>query len=90
MKLINIIDFSDGGLIREASFCTRINQLDIESYRNEDVLVAGCGSVPIPTWAAMMVAARLATVAKSIAYGDEDEPIVLYDRDADRRLQMPS
>ena len=90
MKSISIADFSDGGLIREASFCVRVNQMDIESFRDEDVLVSSCGSVPIPTWAAMMIAARLAQVAKSIAYGDEDQPIVLFDRDAEHKTQIPS
>lgn len=90
MKLVDITEFADGGLIRESSFTVRVNQLDMESFRDEDVLIAGCGTVPVPTWAAMMVAARLAQVARTIAYGNEDEPIVLFDRDAKFEQQLPS
>jgi len=80
MELIDLTDFADGGLIREASFRERLAAFDLESLRDRDVLIKGCGATPIPTWAFMMIVARAAQVAKSIQYGEEARPMLLFDR----------
>ena len=52
----------------------------LESPEGQDVLIKGCGGVPIPTWAAMMITAHIAQVASSIAYGEEARPLTIFER----------
>ena len=80
MKVINLADFADGGIIRERVFREKVAALDVESFRGEEVLIKGCADMPIPTWAFMMITARVAPVADMITFGEEAAPMVLYER----------
>jgi len=80
MKIINLADFADGGITRERVFRERVAALDVESFRDEEVLIKGCADMPIPTWAFMMITARVAQVADMITFGEEAAPMVLYER----------
>jgi hypothetical protein len=78
MRSIDIASFCEGGIIREESFRKRVDQFDWEQYRGKRVLIQGCAAIPIPTWAYMMVTARLAKVAGSINYGEVTAPLPIY------------
>ena len=80
MHVIDMADFADGGLIREKSFITQVEALDIDSFSGEEVFIKGCAGMPIPTWAFMMLAARVAQVADMITFGEESAPFVVYER----------
>ncbi len=68
----------DMGMLREDPFRARIKAMDWEPYRGQQVLIKGCSSVPIPTWAYLIVAAHLAQVAAEVSYGEEKAPIPIY------------
>jgi hypothetical protein len=78
--VINIADFADGGIIREKSFITQLEALDINDFKGEEVFIRGCADMPIPTWAFMMVTARVAQVADLITFGEEAAPMMLFER----------
>ena len=80
MRIIDLANFADGGLIREAAFLDKLEAFDFSQFEGQDVLVKGCSSGPVPTWAIMMITARLAQVAGTIAYGEEAEPTVVFER----------
>jgi hypothetical protein len=76
----------EGGIISETAFFEKVDKFDWEQYRNQRVLVKGCGTTIIPPWAFMTVAARLAGVAKKVRYGNEHSSITVFSR----TVQEPS
>jgi len=57
-----------------------INNLDIEKYRDERIVVKGCGDTPIPVSAYVELTSRLTKVAKSIMYGEPCSTVPLFKR----------
>ena len=43
---------------------------NLSVFSNQKVLIKGCASVPIPTWAYMMITARLTEYANQVLYGE--------------------
>lgn len=66
------------GFMKEDTFREALSKMDWKKYEGKNVLVKGCGGVPMPTWAYMAVTARLARVAKSISYGEVKDPIPVF------------
>ena len=66
------------GMLREDSFREKIKNWDWNQYRGQQVLIKGCSSVPIPTWAYLIVAMHLAQVAGEVSYGEEKSPNLIY------------
>jgi hypothetical protein len=80
MHVIDMADFADGGLIREKSFIEQVESLEMHSFKGEEVFIKGCAQMPIPTWAFMMLAARVAQVADMITFGEENAPFIVFER----------
>jgi len=80
MPLFDLEQFSDNGMLREESFRRQLDAHDWEQYRGKSVHIRGCGSMPVPTWAYLMTAAKLGTVARKITFGEEQAPLVVFQR----------
>jgi len=70
MDTIFLDDFVDGGIIRESSFRKKVKSINWESYKDKDVLIKGCASVEVPTWAYMIITVKLSSFAKKILFGE--------------------
>ncbi len=70
------------GILREDPFREKLKGLDWGQYRGQQVLIKGCSSVPIPTWAYLIVAAHLSQVAGEVLYGEEKAPNLIFKKDA--------
>tara|TARA_Y100000590_G_C15074271_1_gene771296 strand:+ start:145 stop:393 length:249 start_codon:yes stop_codon:yes gene_type:complete len=70
METIFLDDFVDDGIIRESSFRLKIKSIDWEIYKDKNVLIKGCASIEVPTWAYMIITANLSTYAKKILFGE--------------------
>jgi len=81
MRSIDISRFAQGGIIREESFRQAVEDFDWKQYQGKRVLIQGCAQIPIPMWAFMMVAAKLAQYAESISYGEVTKPFPVFTRD---------
>jgi hypothetical protein len=68
----------DGGILRETPFHQKLKDLDWSVYKGQQVLIQGCSSVPIPTWAYLVVAVHLSQVADRVFYGEENRPTFVY------------
>ena len=80
-KTIDISDFLDNGIIREASFREKVAAINwAEEYEDAKVIITGCDRVPIPTWAYMMIVAHLAPHAKRIFWGEPCSAVPIYVR----------
>lgn len=78
MDILDMTAFMKNGIIIEAAFFEKIESFDWEQYRNRRVLVKGCGTTIIPPWAFMVIATRLAQVAKRVRYGNEHSSVPIY------------
>ena len=83
MEVLDISDFMEDGRVKEASFFERIDTFDWPIYKDKVVLIRGCETAIIPPWALMVVAARLAGVARRIQYGNEHSSVKVFRRPAE-------
>ncbi len=84
MKVLDISSLLNGQIIQEDAFRQAVENFNWEQFQGKRVLIQGCGSVPIPTWAYMMVTAKLAQVASSINYGEIKSPFLVFQRDQEK------
>ena len=78
MRSLDITQFAEGGIIREESFRRAVEDFDWKQFQGKRVLIPGCAQIPVPTWAYIMVAAKLAQFAASINYGEVTSPVAVY------------
>lgn len=70
--------FGDLALLETVLFDRELNKLDVEKYRDERVVVKGCGEIPVPDSAYITITAKLTGVAKSIMYGEPCSTVPIY------------
>lgn len=66
--------------VREREFRARLAAFDFEPYRDRAVLIPWVHGSELPVWAYLMVAARLASVAAVLSFGEVCSPTVLLQR----------
>ena len=84
METIILDDFLDNGIIREKSFRKQVNELDLKRYYDKRVIIKGCASVTVPTWAYLMLTAQIAQVAKNIYYGEPRYAVKIFSREENK------
>ena len=78
METIFLDDYLEGGILIEKIFRKKVDSIDWSIYKNKKILIKGCASVPIPTWAYMILTARLTQYAKYISYGEPCSALEIY------------
>lgn len=71
------IDYADDLLFDRA-----IGQLDLERFRDQRIVVKGCGEIKIPESAFVRFTLALSKVAKSIMYGEPCSTVPIFKRKA--------
>ena len=71
MKELSLDDFLDNGIIREKDFRQKIKNFIWKKYSNNKVLIKGCASAPIPTWAYLIITCKLNEVNAEIYFGEK-------------------
>ena len=80
MKTILLDEFLDNGIIREKSFRQMVKDLDMSKFSGEKVIIKGCASVTVPTWAYLILTASLAQFADKIYYGEPRYAVKIFNR----------
>ena len=80
METIYLDDFLDDGIIREKSFRKKISDINWQNYNSKRVMIKGCSSIPVPTWAYLILTAELAQVADDIIYGEPCSSVKIFKR----------
>ena len=62
-------------MFREKDFREAVKTFDWSKFQGKPALIQGCGSVPFPIWAYLVIAAQLMPYAKSISFGELKDPI---------------
>ena len=59
-------------------FLRRLDELDMEQYRDQRLVIKGCSDHPVPPAAYLEVTRRLQPLAKSIMYGEPCSTVPVY------------
>ena len=57
-----------------------VNKVNLENYRDQRIVIKGCGEIPVPVSAYVDITGKLTGVAKSIMYGEPCSTVPLYKR----------
>lgn len=74
----NYFVFGDLNALEQALMQEAISKIDVEEYRDAKVVVKGCGSIPVPTYAYVEIMRKLLPVASSLMYGEPCSTVPLY------------
>lgn len=80
VEIIDLNDFLSSGILKEKDFKEKIEIIDWGKYSDKKVLIKGCASVPIPTWAYMMLTAKLTLFAKQVLYGELCSAYLIFNK----------
>ena len=78
MDTIFLDDFLVDGLIREKDFRAKIEDTDWSKYKNKKVMIKGCTSAPVPTWAYLIITAQLVKYSDQVLYGEPCSAVKIY------------
>ncbi|WP_423147475.1 DUF2480 family protein [Rubrolithibacter danxiaensis] len=74
------IVFGDLAVLETVLFDRAICEVDIEKYRDQRIVIKGCGDIPVPVSAFVDFTNRLSKVAKSIMYGEPCSTVPIFKR----------
>ena len=80
VEIIDLNDFLSSGILKEKKFKEKIEAIDWKKYSDKKVLIKGCAAVPIPTWAYMMLTAKLTLFAKQVLYGELCSAYLIFNK----------
>lgn len=75
----NIV-FGDLAALETMLFHNALARFDLERFRDERIVVKGCGDIEIPASAYVEITARLTGIAKSVMYGEPCSTVPVYKR----------
>ena len=70
--------FGNLDALEQSLFEEAIAAINAEEYRDAKVVVKGCGTVPVPTFAYVAIMQKLLPVTSSIMYGEPCSTVPLY------------
>lgn len=78
----NEVVFGNLETLETVLFRTAIDHLDMERFKDERVIIKGCGDIHIPESAFIYFTTALSKVAKSIMYGEACSSVPVFKRKA--------
>ena len=70
--------FGDAGVLETVLFVKSIASLDIEQYRDQRIVIKGCGDTPVPVSAYVELTKKLTPVVKSLMFGEPCSTVPIY------------
>jgi hypothetical protein len=74
------IVFGNLELLETILFERELEKLDIEKYRDQRIVIKGCGEIAIPESAFINLTVKLTGVSKSLMYGEPCSTVPIYKR----------
>lgn len=72
--------FGDLNILETVLFEEAISNLDFEKFRNQRVVIKGCGDIAVPQSAYVSLTFRFTPIVKSILYGEPCSTVPVYKR----------
>ncbi len=76
----NEVVFGDSEVLETVLFIKLIEKLDVEQYRDQRLVIKGCGDVDVPVSAYVELAKKLTPVVKTLMFGEPCSTVPLYKR----------
>lgn len=76
----NEVIFGDADVLETVLFIKGIEKLDAEQYRDQRLVIKGCGDVDVPVSAYVELTKKLTPVVKSLMFGEPCSTVPLYKR----------
>lgn len=70
--------FGDLETLEEALFCQALAKIDVAAFKDTRVVIKGCGSLPVPTYAYVEITRLLKPHVKSLLYGEPCSTVPVY------------
>jgi hypothetical protein len=74
----NEVVFGDAEVLETVLFVKAIASLDVEQYRDQRLVIKGCGDVPVPVSAYVELGKKLTPVVKSLMFGEPCSTVPIY------------
>jgi hypothetical protein len=72
--------FGDAGVLETVLFLKGIANADLEQYRDQRIVLKGCGDVAVPVSAYVELTKKLTPIAKSLMFGEPCSTVPIYKR----------
>ena len=70
--------FGDEEILETVLFIKNIAKMDAEQYRDQRIVIKGCGDVPVPVSAYVELTKKLTPVVKSLMFGEPCSTVPIY------------
>lgn len=74
------IVFGNLSTLEHTLFDRALANIPLENYRDQRIVVKGCGDIPVPESAYVTLTAKLTSVAKSVFFGEPCSTVPVYKR----------
>ena len=76
----NRVVFGNLEALESVLYLDALAKVDIEQYKDQRIVVKGCGDIPVPVSAYVEITNKLRSVAKSIMFGEPCSTVPIYKR----------
>jgi len=76
----NEVVFGDAEVLETVLFVKALAKLDVEQYRDQRLVIKGCGDIDIPVGAYVELGKKLTPVVKSLMFGEPCSTVPIYKR----------
>jgi hypothetical protein len=70
--------FGDAEVLETVLFVKSIAKMDAEQYRDQRIVLKGCGDIPVPVSAYVELTKKLTPVVKSLMFGEPCSTVPIY------------
>jgi len=70
--------FGDADVLETVLFVKSIAKMDVEQYRDQRIVIKGCGDTPVPVSAYVELTKKLTPVVKSLMFGEPCSTVPIY------------
>lgn len=72
--------FGNAEVVEAKLFEKQIEKVDFEQYRDQRIVIKGCGDTPVPVDAYVALTGKLTPIAKSLMFGEPCSTVPIYKR----------
>jgi len=76
----NFFVFGDFETLETALYLKAIEAMDVSQFKDQRIVIKGCGEIYVPITAFMAITNKLNNVAKSVMYGEPCSTVPIYKR----------
>jgi len=80
---VNMLVFGDLDMLEDALFRQALAKVDLSEYKDQLIVIKGCGDIPVRTSAYVEITRLFRPIAKSIMYGEPCSTVPLYKKVAE-------